>query len=119
VAAWLDRQIEGHIHVTAITVFGLRKGQAQLPASASRTRLERMNAALIDDMLGGRVIPLGRAAARIAGDLHAARKRTGTGQDMQDTLIAGIAIANRATLATRNTRHFADLPTPVVDPWVA
>ena len=35
----------------------------------------------------------------------------------RDTLIAGIAVARRATIATRNTRHFADLDVPVIDPW--
>ena len=38
--------------------------------------------------------------------------------DMRDTLIAGIALARRATLATRNVRHFDDLSVPVVNPWV-
>ena len=28
-----------------------------------------------------------------------------------------IAIARRATLVTRNNRHFGDLPVPVVNPW--
>jgi predicted nucleic acid-binding protein len=37
--------------------------------------------------------------------------------DVRDTLIAGIAIARNATLATRNLKHFEDLPTPVVSPW--
>jgi predicted nucleic acid-binding protein len=32
-------------------------------------------------------------------------------------MIAGIVLANHATLATRNTRHFADLPVPMVNPW--
>jgi toxin FitB len=36
---------------------------------------------------------------------------------MRDTQVAGIAIARRATLATRNLRHFDDMPTPVVSPW--
>jgi predicted nucleic acid-binding protein len=36
---------------------------------------------------------------------------------MRDTFIAGIALAQGAVLATRNTRHFDDLSTPVVDPW--
>jgi hypothetical protein len=36
---------------------------------------------------------------------------------MRDTFIAGIALARRATLATRNTRHFDDLSVPVVNPW--
>ena len=36
---------------------------------------------------------------------------------MRDTQIAGFALARRATLATRNVRHFRDLNVPVVDPW--
>jgi len=39
--------------------------------------------------------------------------------DMRDTQIASIALARRATLATRNVWHFADLKVPVVDPWTA
>jgi toxin FitB len=34
-------------------------------------------------------------------------------------MIAGIAISRRATLATRNTRHFADLSIPIIDPWTS
>jgi predicted nucleic acid-binding protein len=32
-------------------------------------------------------------------------------------MIAGIVLAQRATLATRNTAHFADLAVSVVNPW--
>jgi predicted nucleic acid-binding protein len=32
-------------------------------------------------------------------------------------MIAGIVLANRATLATRNTQHFEDLPLTVINPW--
>jgi hypothetical protein len=49
----------------------------------------------------------------------AARRRRGQPRDVRDTMIAGIAVSRRATLATRNFRHFDDLPTPVVDPWGA
>jgi len=34
-------------------------------------------------------------------------------------MIAGIAVVAEATLATRNVRHFADLPIAVVNPWSA
>jgi toxin FitB len=37
--------------------------------------------------------------------------------DMRDTQIAGIVLARRGTLATRNARHFADLKISIVDPW--
>ena len=36
--------------------------------------------------------------------------------DLRDTSIAGIALARRATLATRNIRHFDDLVVPVANP---
>ncbi len=39
------------------------------------------------------------------------------GQPPRSAQIAGIALARRATLATRNVRHFQDLKVPVVDPW--
>jgi predicted nucleic acid-binding protein len=32
-------------------------------------------------------------------------------------MIAGIALATGASLATRNTRHFADLAIELIDPW--
>jgi predicted nucleic acid-binding protein len=34
-------------------------------------------------------------------------------------MIAGIALAQRARLATRDVRHFDDLSVPVVNPWSA
>nr|VFK04593.1 MAG: hypothetical protein BECKH772B_GA0070898_104633 [Candidatus Kentron sp. H]VFK04780.1 MAG: hypothetical protein BECKH772A_GA0070896_104591 [Candidatus Kentron sp. H]VFK07725.1 MAG: hypothetical protein BECKH772C_GA0070978_104493 [Candidatus Kentron sp. H] len=36
---------------------------------------------------------------------------------MRDTFIAGIALARKAVLATRNTRHFHDLKVTVINPW--
>jgi hypothetical protein len=33
------------------------------------------------------------------------------------SLIAGIGQSRRATIATRDTRHFEGLDVPVVDPW--
>jgi predicted nucleic acid-binding protein len=34
-------------------------------------------------------------------------------------MIAGIVLAQRATLATRNTAHFEDAAIPLVNPWTA
>jgi predicted nucleic acid-binding protein len=47
----------------------------------------------------------------------ASRHRAGRPGDLRDTLLAGIVLAHRATLATRNTRHFEDLSVPVINPW--
>lgn len=45
------------------------------------------------------------------------RAAAGKAVDFRDTLIAGIAVARKAEIATHNTRHFADLDVTVVDPW--
>jgi hypothetical protein len=60
-----------------------------------------------------------RAAATEAAALAAARHKSGRPIDMRDIKIAGIALARRATLATRNVRHFQDLSVAVIDPWEA
>jgi hypothetical protein len=49
--------------------------------------------------------------------LMAVRQRAGQPGEPRDTMIAGIVLAHHATLATRNTRHLADLAVPVVNPW--
>jgi predicted nucleic acid-binding protein len=59
------------------------------------------------------------AAATEAASLAATRQKNGRQVEMRDTQIAGIALARRATLATRNLRHFVDLKILLVDPWTA
>jgi predicted nucleic acid-binding protein len=34
-------------------------------------------------------------------------------------MIAGIVLASYATLATRNVKHFEDIESSVVNPWVS
>jgi predicted nucleic acid-binding protein len=36
--------------------------------------------------------------------------------EIRDTQIAGIAVSRRASIATRNIRHFSDLDIEVIDP---
>lgn len=52
-----------------------------------------------------------------AGQIASCRHKAGRAVALRDTLIAGIALARRATIATRNTRHFEGLDVPVVNPW--
>jgi toxin FitB len=49
----------------------------------------------------------------------AARNKKGRPGDLRDTMIAGIALAQHAALATRNPAHFEDASIPLVDPWSA
>ncbi len=117
VVSWLDQQPTASIWLTSITVFESRLGLALLPAGKRRQALEAGFERLLADDLGNRVLPFDAEAARQAALIGAARQRAGRPVDIRDTQIAGIAVSRRATLATRNVRHFDDLPTAVVDPW--
>ena len=73
----------------------------------------------INEKLEQRVLPFDQAAAEEAATLMTVRRRSGRTVELRDTMIAGIALAQRATLATRNVRHFDDLRVLVVNPWDA
>src|SRR5437588_10002984 len=117
VTAWLDRQPAGSVWTTAVTVFEIRFGLEILPAGRRRQQLEDLFALVLREGIEQRILPFDTAAAHHAASLAARRQQLGRPVDFRDTLIAGIAVARRATIATRNTRHFADLDVPVIDPW--
>lgn len=72
---------------------------------------------IVAQTIESRIAPFDSEAAERAGELMAARHKKGTPGDLRDTMIAGIVLARRATLATRNTAHFEDLDVRVVNPW--
>jgi toxin FitB len=117
VVTWLDRQPAESVWITSITLFETRFGLALLPSGRRRQALESAFDHLLKDDLENRVLDFDSAAATAAASLAAARQKGERSVDMRDTQIAGIALARRATLATRNVRHFADLKISIVDPW--
>ena len=117
VVDWLDDQVAESIWITSITLFEARFGLALLPEGAHRQQLTlRFDDLMVSD-LENRVLLFDQPAARQAADLAAQRKNAGRPVDMRDTFIAGIALARNARIATRNTRHFDDLPGVVINPW--
>lgn len=119
VVAWLDRQPAESVWITSVTLFEARFGLALLPTGRRRQTLEVAFARLLKEDLENRVLDFDSAAANEAASLAAERQKAGRPVDMRDTQIAGIALARRGTLATRNVRDFGNLKVPVVDPWVA
>lgn len=119
VVSWLDRQPIESIWITSITLFETRLGLALLPRGRRRQALESAFEQLLQEDLENRVLDFDGAAAAEAAALAATRQRAGWPVDMRDTQIAGIALARRATLATRNLRHFQDTGLALIDPWQA
>lgn len=117
VIEWMDRQPRTSVWTTSITILEIRFGLLILPSGKRRTALIAAFEKVLAGMIEDRVAAFDAAAARHAGDLMSARHRKGRPVELRDTMIAGIVVASRATLATRNTVHFEDLPVPVVNPW--
>lgn len=114
---WLDAQASENVWISTITLYEARYGLAMLDDGQRKDLLQQQFDTLVRIDLDNRVAVFDVRAADRAAKLAAERKRSGRPVDIRDTFIAGIAIANGATLATRNTKHFEDLPTPVVNPW--
>ena len=119
VVEWLDQQPAESVWITNITLLEARLGLALLPNGRRRQALELAFEQLLSEDLEGRVLDFDRPAAEAVAGLAAERQRSGRTVDMRDTQIAGIVIARRATLASRNVKHFADLTAQVVNPWEA
>ena len=117
VVAWLDDQPAESIWINSITLFEARYGLALLVSGQRKSDLQERFEQLLQDDLENRVALFDSNAATQSALLAAERKAHGRPVDIRDTFIAGIALAQRATLATRNTRHFDDLSVPVVNPW--
>ena len=119
VVDWLDRQSAESIWLTSITVFEAHLGIALLPRGKRQRALAAALDRLVSEDLGNRVLDFDLSAALEAAALAATRQKAGRPVDLRDTQIAGIALARKASIATRNVSHFEDLKVPVLNPWSA
>src|ERR1700730_12480033 len=118
VVVWLDRQPRSSLWITSVTVFEVQLGMQILAAGKRRRLLTEAFGELLN-RIGQRIAPFDAAAAGHASDLMADRHKKGRPGDLRDTMIAGIVLAQHATLATRNTAHFDDISVPLINPWSA
>jgi len=116
VVDWLDQQPRTSVWTTAVTVLEIRFGLQILATGRRRTLLTETFEEVLK-RIGQRVATFDAAAAELAGDLMASRHKKGRPGDLRDTMIAGIVLAQHATLATRNIAHFEDAAIRLVDPW--
>lgn len=117
VVKWLNGLPPESVWTTSITVFEVRFGLEILAAGRRRRQLEDAFARALEEDFESRVLPFDQAAAQAAGRIAAERRRAGRAVEIRDIQIAGITIARKATLATRNIRHFEGCGLTLVDPW--
>ncbi len=97
----IAREIEaGSLVTTSITAFELVAGARD---TASLGEVDALLAALP-------VLPLDEVAGRRAAEIHRALSANREEIGMADSLIAGICLAQGASLLTRNRSHFERVP---------
>jgi predicted nucleic acid-binding protein len=116
VLAWLS-QHRHELTLTTITVSELLYGAHRLRAGRRREELLAAIEELIRDSRD-RLLGFDEAAARMAASLRVARARVGAPVSTEDLMIAAIARANGASVATRNVAHFDGFSIEVVNPWM-
>lgn len=117
VVKWLDQQPRTSVWISSVTVLEIRYALQILAVGRKRSLLTAMFESFIEQAIEGRVAPFDSEAAERAGELMAMRHRRGRPGELRDPMIAGIVLARRATLATRNISNFEDLDVRVVNPW--
>ena len=117
VVNWLDKQPRSSIWTTSVTILEIRFGLQILPLGKRRSTLIQSFERVLAEKLENRVAAFDTTAAQQSSELMAMRHRKGRPGELRDTMIAGIVLASRAALATRNVSHFQDLSVPVIDPW--
>lgn len=114
---WIDTRPGQSLFTTAITVMEIRHGLARLPDGQRRAGLEWRFGRLLSERFTARVLAFDQAAGEQAGLLLAAREAIGKPAGVHDTMIAGIALANRMGIVTRNIGDFHGLDVPLVNPF--
>lgn len=120
VQAWARAQDAEAMFTAAVCEAELLFGVAAMAEGRRRIDLARAVETILGIVLGGRVLPFDRAAARIYGELADASRRAGQSAGVADLQIAAIARARKAdAIATRNTKRFTGCGVALVDPWLA
>jgi hypothetical protein len=119
VLAWLDRQHRQSVWITAISIMELNFGILALPPGRRKAALRRGLDRLVTGRIGDRIAVFDAGAAISTAMISAERRRAGRPGELRDSMIAGIALSMGASLATRNTRRFADVAIALIDPWTA
>jgi toxin FitB len=116
---WLDRMDPTQLWLPTLVVAEMKFGVDILEDSRRRRRIATAFRNLIEVAFAGRIIAFDLEAAIASAAIAADRRKRGRPSGAIDTLIAGVAVSRKAAIATRNVKHFADLPVPVINPWAS
>lgn len=117
VLEWLRTRSPEEIATTSINLAEIRYGLARLPDGRRRRDLETRFDTFAARGFGPRVFDFDRAAAVAYAELAMLCETSGRRLEGFDGLIAAIAAAHGAGIATRNASDFAGCGITVIAPW--
>lgn len=117
VMAWVAAIPGEDLFTTAITRGELLFGAYCMADGRRKADLLQNLALLFAHKLAGHVLAYDDPAADEHARVAATRRAQGRRMSMPDAMIAGIALARGAKLATRNVRDFEGCGVELVDPW--
>jgi toxin FitB len=118
IAAWFEGQAD-RLFLSVVSVIEIEAGICKLRRMGACRRADDLWQwfGRILDVYGDRVIPLDTEIGRTAGAIAESVQAAGHSPGLADITIAATADVRRLTVLTRNTRHFAPIGVPVLDPF--
>ena len=119
VVAWVAAQPRTSLYTTHINQAEILYGIGLLPSGRRRSDLAVVAYGIFAEDFAGHILPFGAAAAAKYTDIVVTRRQAGHPIEGFDALIAAIALAASASVATRDTGGFAGCGLTLIDPWMA
>jgi len=117
VLAWLDTIDEDRAFISVASIAELRRGIALMDDGRRRDALTAWLAEDPPARFAGPILPIDPGIAERWGDLMAQARRSGFALSVMDGFFAATALDRELVLATRNTKDFAPLGVPLLNPW--
>jgi predicted nucleic acid-binding protein len=114
---WLIAQPSAELFICAPVLAELSYGVERLPPGERRRDLAEWVRKVENEVFASRILPFDDEAAHEFGKLFHRRKSIGRPIGIMDAIIAAVAKANGATVATRDVSDFADLGLGLVNPF--
>lgn len=117
VVGWADRQAEGSLFLTTISLAEIRFGIAVLPHGRRRTALSTAFEHGIRPLFGNRILDFDEPASMAYAEIRAETRERGLALANVDAMIAAIARVHRCDVATRDVAPFEAAGVRVTNPF--